>query len=64
MKLDKLNLELLPLKEQLEKQLSIINNLFVDPSSIDKIETYSNPFSSGNFENLKSLAEKMKKDMK
>jgi len=55
----KLKNKLEPLKEKLEKQLKIINNLFDDPKSISRIEDYSNPFNSGNFENLKKLSSAM-----
>jgi len=58
-KLDELNLELLPIKLKIEKQLKIINDLFVNPESISRIESYSNPFSDGNFEDIKNLAEKL-----
>lgn len=49
------------LKEKIERQLNIINHIFTDPDSIYRIETYNNPFATGNFENLKSLAEQLKK---
>jgi len=51
----------LPLKDKIEKQLEILNKVFDDPSYIDRIEDYSNPFSKGNFERLKMVAEIIKK---
>jgi hypothetical protein len=38
------------------KQLSVLSNLLADPSSIDRVEAYDNPFASGNFELLKKLS--------
>lgn len=49
------------LKEKIETQLEIINNLLIDPSSIYRIEEYSNPFALGNMENLKMLADLLTK---
>lgn len=49
------------LKNLIENQLKIINNLIKEPSSIYRIEEYSNPFSSGNLENLKCLADFLNK---
>lgn len=52
------------LKDKVLKQLSIINDLLINPKSINKIEDYDNPFSEGNFANLKkisSLAIELKK---
>ncbi|MDP8227570.1 MAG: hypothetical protein P9L89_08030 [Candidatus Celaenobacter polaris] len=43
------------LKDKVLKQLSIIDNVIIDPESIDKIEDYDNPFSKGNFANLKQI---------
>ncbi|TWI56088.1 PCRF domain-containing protein [Halalkalibacter nanhaiisediminis] len=45
------------LKVKIETQLNIINNLINEPSSIYRIEEYSNPFAVGNMENLKRLAD-------
>jgi hypothetical protein len=55
--LEKIQAEALPLKEKLEKQLKIINEVLNDTSAIDRIEDYANPFSKGNFENLKMIAQ-------
>jgi hypothetical protein len=44
------------LKNKVIKQLSIIDGLLIDPKSIDKIEDYDNPFSEGNFENMKAIS--------
>lgn len=52
--------ELHQLKEKIERQLNIIDDMFEDPSSIYKIEDYSIPFASGNFNNLKRLAENLR----
>ncbi|WP_163324146.1 hypothetical protein [Draconibacterium mangrovi] len=54
--LEKIKAETLPLKDKLDKQLKIINEVLNDSSAIDRIEDYSNPFSKGNFENLKMIA--------
>lgn len=58
--LEKIELETLPLKEKLDKQLKIIHEVLNDPTAIDRIEDYSNPFSIGNFENLKIVAQLIK----
>ena len=55
----KLDKELTPLKLKLEKQLKIISELFINPASISRVETYSNPFSAGNFENLVLLGKRL-----
>lgn len=44
------------LKVKIERQLDIIHNLLIDPSSVARIEDYSNVFAPGNFENLKLLS--------
>lgn len=44
------------LKDKVLKQLSIINDVLVDPESINKVEDYDNPFSEGNFANLKKFS--------
>jgi hypothetical protein len=44
------------LKEKILKQLSIISEIFDKPQVIFEIEGYDNPFSEGNFKNLKKLA--------
>ena len=51
--------ELTKSQKIIRSQLKIINDVFLDPSSIDRIEPYDNPFAIGNFENLRKLAEKM-----
>ena len=51
----------LPLKDKIERQLSIINQIFEDPDSIERIEDYSNPFARGNFEKLKMISKLIKK---
>ena len=48
--------ELKPVKEKVINQLSIIDNVLCDPEFINKIESYQNDFSSGNFKNLQRLA--------
>lgn len=45
------------LKDKVLKQLSIIDNILIDPESINKIEDYDNSFSEGNFANLKKISE-------
>jgi hypothetical protein len=41
---------------QVSRQLRALNELFKDPSSVDRIEPYENPFTSGNLELLKKAA--------
>ncbi len=53
--LKKIESETLPLKEKLYKQLKIIHEILNDPTTIDRIEYYANPFSKGNFDNLKRI---------
>lgn len=48
-------------KRLLEKQLYIINEIFKDPSIVERIEDYSVPFKEGNFKNLLKLAEYLKR---
>lgn len=43
------------LKTKILKQLSI-DDVFIDPKSIKKIENYDNPFSEGNFANLQKIS--------
>jgi hypothetical protein len=52
----KIKQELKPLKEKITKQLDIVDKVLSDPEFIDKIESYNNDFSSGNFDNLRRLA--------
>ena len=56
LEIENIKTSLLPLKIKLEKQLEIINEVLTDPTAIDRIEDYANPFSSGNFENLKKIS--------
>ena len=51
---------LTPLKDQVLKQLDILNNFLADPSVIDRIETYDNPFAPGNMEVLKKLSARLR----
>ena len=44
------------LKEKLEKQLKIIHEVLTDHTAIDRIEDFANPFSSGNFQNLRRIS--------
>ncbi len=55
--LEKIESETLPLKEKLDKQLKIIHEVLNDPTAIDRIEDYANPFNKGNFDNLKRIAQ-------
>jgi len=55
--LEQIQTEILPLKEKLDKQLKIINEVLNDSNAIDRIEDYVNPFNKGNFENLKIIAQ-------
>lgn len=43
-------------KKAILKQLNVLDNLFKDPSSVDRIEPYDNPFTIGNFELLKKVS--------
>jgi hypothetical protein len=44
------------LKEKIENQLRIINELLNDPTSINRIEEYDDTFAMGNLKNLKQIA--------
>lgn len=50
------NAEVSTLKDKIIKQLGIIDGLLDDPHSLTKIEVYDNPFSEGNYENLRQIA--------
>jgi hypothetical protein len=52
--------EIQKLKDKVLKQLDIIHNAINDPKSIDRIESYDNPFSRGNFENIRRIANAIK----
>jgi len=41
------------------KQLNILGQLFADPTSIDRLEAYDNPFAPGNFELLKKISKSL-----
>jgi len=41
---------------KITRQLEIIDQLFHDPSTIDRVEEYNNPFAPGNFANLQYIA--------
>jgi hypothetical protein len=43
-------------QEIILKQLAVLNSLFSDPKSVDRIEAYDNPFAAGNFETIKRVA--------
>jgi hypothetical protein len=47
-------------REIILKQLKILNNLFTDPLSIDRVESYDNPFAPGNFELLKKVSKTLR----
>jgi len=57
LKISRIESEILPLKEKLDKQLKIIHEVLNDPTAIDRIEDYANPFNKGNFDNLKRIAQ-------
>lgn len=44
------------LKEKVQKQLEFINNIISDPSILDRVESYDDTFSPGNWQNLKEIA--------
>jgi len=48
------------LKNKILRQLDIVNNIFSDPNSIERIEPYDNPFSKGNFESLQKISNSLK----
>lgn len=54
------NQELKSKGARVTRQLEIIDSILSDPSYIDKIEDFDNPFKTGNFENLKTLANALK----
>jgi hypothetical protein len=58
---NKLKSEFLPLKGKVSKQLEIINNLLIDPKSIEKIEDFDIPFAKGNWENIQKISKIMTK---
>lgn len=47
------------LKDKITCQLTIINSLLSDPTSIERIEDYNNVFAKGNFENLVKISKLM-----
>ena len=49
------------LKSKILKQLEIIDGTLTDPKSIDRIEPYDNPFAEGNFENLRTVSNILKR---
>ncbi len=54
--------DIIPLKEKVQKQLDIINNVLNNPTEINRIEDYNTTFSDGNFKNLKELVLLKSKD--
>jgi hypothetical protein len=44
------------MKATILRQLEVIERVFADPSSLERIEPYDNPFAVGNFEMLKQVA--------
>jgi hypothetical protein len=48
--------EIRVLRPKLLRQLDIIAGLFADPTSIDRIESYDNPFADGNLQMLRRVA--------
>ena len=50
--------------EKVTLQLEIINQELRDPTVLERIEEYNNPFAPGNFTNLKKIAELIKKTEK
>jgi hypothetical protein len=51
--------ELQRLKATILGQLEIIERVFMDPASIDRVESYDNPFAAGNFDMLRRLAKRL-----
>ncbi|TYS60597.1 hypothetical protein FZD47_20530 [Bacillus infantis] len=58
--LEREEIEASKLIEKVRYQLNTIHNLLLDPSTIDRIESYDNYFSEGNFLNLVKLADYLK----
>jgi hypothetical protein len=50
------SVEVTELKTKVLKQLDVLGKLFSDPAAIDRIEPYDNPFTTGNLELLKNVA--------
>jgi len=48
--------EVLLLKQKIERQLSIVNEILSDPTSIDRIESYDDAFAPGNLDNLRKVS--------
>lgn len=59
--LNKLKLHTESMKSKIEKQLIIIHEFIQDPTVLERLEDYSNPFEPGNFKNLLKIAEFRKK---
>jgi hypothetical protein len=55
--------ELKPLMKKVTEQLNIIDKVLDDPEFIDKIESYNNVFSPGNFSNLRKLSLRNKENL-
>jgi len=58
--LEKEKAELTKNIEKVTSQLEIINQVLRDPTILERIEEYNNPFAPGNFINLKKIAEFIK----
>lgn len=54
---EKLKSEVTAKREKVIRQLRIINEVLSDPSALSRIEEDENPFASGNYVNLKRVAE-------
>jgi hypothetical protein len=59
--IDKKEAELSKTMNQVTAQLDIISKVLNDPTTMDRIEEYNNPFAIGNFKNLKKISEILKK---
>lgn len=55
-KLESEKKETINLKDKVLKQLEIINDVLENPESINRLEIYDNPFSEGNFANLREIS--------
>ena len=49
------------LRAKILRQLAIVENLFTDPQSIERVESYDNPFAAGNFRMLQRLSSELMK---
>jgi len=49
--------------KKITSQLDIVNQVLNDPTALERIEEYNNPFAPGNFENLKTVGRILRESM-